>query len=120
MYELLLALPAPDAAPDGGGGGGGMSGMMIMLLPLLILFVLMPLFNKKDKKRRKKVQTLKKHDKIVTTGGIYGTVTALDEVSATVEIAKDVRIKIKRSSIYDIESPQDAKKQATEKVAAKS
>jgi preprotein translocase subunit YajC len=119
MYELLLALPAPDAAPGGGGGGGGMGGMMIMLLPLLILFVLMPLFNKKDKNRRKKLQTLQKHDKVVTTGGIYGTVTSLDEVSATVEIAKDVRIKIKRSSIYDIETPQEAKKAASDKVAAK-
>jgi len=112
MHNLILALPAPDqgpAAPDGG-SGGGMNSILFFLLPILILFVLMPLFNKKEKHRRKRLGELKKHDRVVTSGGIYCTVISLDETTAVVEVAKDVRMKVKRSSIFDIERPQDAAK----------
>ena len=94
-----------------------MGGIMIFLLPVLILFILMPLFNKKEKHRRARLQTIKKHDKVVTSGGIFGTITALDDDSVTLEIAKDVRIRVKRSSIFDIQQP--AVPRAKEAAAAK-
>ena len=109
MYSLLLAVPDSGG---GGGGGGGSGNLLILLLPLLLIFLLMPLFNKKEKKRRARMKELKKHDKVVTTGGIYGTVVSLDEVSATIEVAKDVRIRIKRTSIFDNDTPQEAKAKA--------
>ena len=94
-----------------------MGGIMIFLLPLLILFILMPLFNKKEKHRRKRLQDIKKHDKVVTSGGIYGTIMAMDDVSVTLEVAKDVRFRIKRSSIFDLETPQDTRQREAEQGA---
>jgi len=90
---------------------------MIFLLPLLILFILMPLFNKKEKHRRKRLQTIRKHDKVITSGGIFGTIAGLDEDVVTLEIAKDVRIRIKRSSVFDIQ--QAGAPRAKEAAAAK-
>jgi preprotein translocase subunit YajC len=113
MLNLILALPPtdPDPAP---GGGGGMGSMLFFLLPLLLLFVLMPLFNKKDRHRRQRIASIKKHDRVVTTGGIFGTVTNLDEGVVTIEIARDVRIRVRRSSVFDLETPADAKEPGRE------
>ena len=117
MYRLLLALPPDVPGPDGGSGGSGMGGLLIFLLPLLILFILMPLFNKKEKHRRQRLQGLKKHDRVVTSGGIYGTIMAMDDGSVTLEVAKDVRLRIKRSSVFDLETPQDTRQQQADQGA---
>ncbi|MHC4932080.1 MAG: preprotein translocase subunit YajC [Planctomycetota bacterium] len=113
MRTLILALPQGDAPPQGPSEPGGSPNMFLfLLLPLLILFVLMPLFNKKDRLRRQRIAGIKKHDRVVTSGGIYGTVTAMDDASLTLEVAKDVRIRVKRTSVFDIETPADAAKKA--------
>ena len=52
---------------------------------------------------RKRVQELKKHDRVVTTGGIFGTLVNIDEATVTLEVGKDMRMKMKRSSIFDLE-----------------
>ena len=84
---------------------------------LLILFILMPLFNKKEKHRRKRLQEIKKHDKVVTSGGMYGTIVSLDDEAVTLEVAKDVRIKVKRTSVFDLQQPPvpQVKERATAK-----
>ncbi len=118
MHALILALPPDVTGPeDGSGGGGGFGGIMIFLVPLLILFILMPLFNKKEKYRRKRLQAIKKHDKVVTSGGMYGTIISLDEEAVTIEDANDVRIKIKRTSVFDLQQPPtpQTKERATAK-----
>lgn len=112
MIELLLALPAGDPPPtDGGGGaGGGLGGFLPFMLVLVIVMLFMPLFSRKERNRRKRLGTLKKHDKVVTSGGIFGTIAAVDEDTVTLEVAKDVRFKIKRTSVFDVDRPETAAK----------
>ncbi|MFY9706742.1 MAG: preprotein translocase subunit YajC, partial [Desulfobacterales bacterium] len=43
--------------------------------------------------------TLKKGDRIITSGGIYGRITGLDDSTLTVEIADKVRVKIARGNV---------------------
>jgi len=81
--------------------------MWPFFLLILVVFMIMPLFNKRERQRRKRLGDLKKHDRVVTSGGIYGTIMSLDERFATLEIAKDVRIHVRRSSLFDIEKPGD-------------
>lgn len=119
MLAWLLALPLPDnAPPDGGGGGGGAPGLnptMLVILAVLVLFMFLPMLTqKKEKRRAARMKELKKHDRVVTTGGIFGTIVNLDEETVTLEVGKDMRIKIKRSSVYDLENGPELDKQAAE------
>jgi preprotein translocase subunit YajC len=69
-----------------------------MVLAILYFLILMPM-----KKQRKKVQEfqtgLKVGDKIVTTGGIYGLITRVNDTSVQLQIADKVRIEIARASV---------------------
>ncbi|MBQ0025215.1 MAG: preprotein translocase subunit YajC [Bacteroidales bacterium] len=83
-------------------GGGGMS----LLIMMLLIFVVMWLFmirpqQKKQKELNKFRDALKKGDKVVTIGGIYGTVSEVKEGSSQIllEIDKDVKIKVDKASI---------------------
>ena len=113
MDHAIIAMPDPSEAPPADpapGGGGGFGPMMFPLLIVVLIFMLMPLFNKKERQRKQRMGELKKHDKIVTTGGIFGTIVALDEQNVTIEVSKDVRIKVRRTSVYDLENAEpDAK-----------
>jgi preprotein translocase subunit YajC len=77
-----------------------------MMLAIFYLLVLMPM-----RKRQKKVAqfqaSLKVGDKVITTGGIYGEVTRIEDTSIQVQIAERVRISVARASIggYQGEEP---------------
>ena len=77
------------------GGAGGLSG----LLPFLLIFVVFYFFlirpqQKRAKEHREMVNNVKRGDKIVTSGGLLGTVSKSVEGQETVEveIAKDVKV----------------------------
>jgi preprotein translocase subunit YajC len=83
--------------------GTGQSGLILILpyaliLGIFYLLVLMPM-----QRRQKKVQAfqdaLKVGDKIVTTSGIYGQITRLNDKSVQVQIADKVRIEVARASV---------------------
>ncbi len=114
MDAFLLALPdVPAESPSGQSGGSPFGGIWFILPVFLVMMLLMPLFSKKERTRQKRVQGLKKHDRVVTSGGLFGTVISFDERTATLEVTKGVRLTFKRSSIYDIDNegqapPQEA------------
>lgn len=69
-----------------------------MVLAIVYFLILLPM-----RKQRKKVdefqQGLKVGDKVVTTGGIYGSITRVNDISVQVQIADKVRIEIARAAI---------------------
>jgi len=111
VHDVIFAMPVPTEAPPGGAPASQspnpLGSMWPFFLLILVVFMIMPLFNKRERQRRKRLGDLKKHDRVVTSGGIYGTIMSLDERFATLEIAKDVRIHVRRSSLFDIEKPGD-------------
>jgi preprotein translocase subunit YajC len=70
----------------------------LMILAIFYFLILLPM-----KRRQKKVQefqnSLKVGDNIVTTGGIYGQITRLNEKSVQLQIADKVRIEIARAAV---------------------
>lgn len=95
--NILTFLQTPQGA-----GAGSWS----MLLMLALIFVVMWLFmirpqQKKQKELNAFRNSLKKGDKVVTVGGIYGTVVEIKEGSNQVfiEIDKDVKIKVDKASL---------------------
>jgi preprotein translocase subunit YajC len=83
-----------------GQGAGGLVGFIpfALILGIFYFLILMPMKN-----RQKKVQSfqdaLKVDDKVVTTGGIYGRITKVNDKSVQLEVADRVRIEIARAAI---------------------
>ena len=116
-FVTILAVAASEGPPPGQNSapGGGLFDNPIMLVMILVLgmFMFLPMLGqKKEKRRRARMTELKKHDRVVTTGGIFGSIATLDENNVTLEVGKDMRIKMKRSSIFDLENGAELDKQA--------
>ena len=84
--------------------GAGQGGGMTMLLMLALIFVVMWLFMIRPQQKRQKElnnfrNSLSKGDKVVTVGGIYGTVIEVTDNKVLLEIDKDVRIKVDKASL---------------------
>ena len=98
-----IAAFAQEAAPEQQQGG------IMSFLPLILLFVVMWLFfirpkNKEMKKIEEMRKALKKGDKVMTTAGIIGTVTNIDETgtSITVRTASTTLIEFEKSAILRV------------------
>ena len=98
-----IAVFAQEAAPEQQQGG------IMSFLPLILLFVVMWLFfirpkNKEMKKMEEMRKALKKGDKVITTAGIIGTVTNIDETgtSITVRTASTTLIEFEKSAILRV------------------
>src|ERR1700730_15725836 len=85
-------------------------GLMFRIMFFIVFMVLMP-----QQRQRKKVQemlsAIKAGDRVITSGGIYGTINGLDGDSVILKIATDpqVKIRVARSAIAQVETPEDAK-----------
>ncbi len=84
--------------------GAGQPGGLVSFLPFaLILGIFYVLILMPMQRRQKKVQefqgALKVGDKIVTTGGIYGQITRVNDKSVQLQVADKVRIEIARASV---------------------
>lgn len=97
-----------EAAPNPQGNGWMTMVMLVLIFVVMWLFMIRP-----QRKQQKELQefrnSLKKGDKIVTAGGIYGTVVEVKENNLLVEIDKDVKIRIAKSSVvkdYDAAAQQ--------------
>ena len=93
-------------------GSSGLLGSPIFLIviPVAIFYFLVIL---PQNRQRKKVQAmlaaLKSGDKVITNGGIYGTVAGLDGEAVILRIADQVKIRIARSAIAQVEGSENEK-----------
>ncbi len=85
------------AAGQGAGGFGGLSPIILMFV--IFYFLLIRPQQKRNKEHQQMIGSLKKGDRIITNGGIYGRITGLDESTLTVEIADRVRVKVVRANV---------------------
>lgn len=72
---------------------------MFVILGVLFYFMMIRPQQKDAKKRRELLSSLKKNDKVVTIGGIIGTITDITSDRATIKVDDGTRIKFLRSSI---------------------
>lgn len=96
-----------------GAAGGGQAGGIAGFLPIIILFAIFYFLlirpqQKKAKEHREMIADLKKGARIITSGGIYGTITSLDDETLGLEIAEKVKIKITRGNVAAVVSDVQA------------
>ena len=91
-----------QAATGGTGAGSGWSSMiMIVALIAIFYFFMIAPQQKKQKEIEQFRQGLKKGDKVVTIGGIYGTVVEVKDKTLILEIDQNVKIKVDKSSVVN-------------------
>lgn len=95
----MLDIPAAFAQEVPAGAGGLASFIPLILIMVIFYFLLIRPQQKRLKEHRKTVEGLKAGDKIITAGGIYGTIRSVSDDTLKVEIAEGVRVKIKRDTI---------------------
>jgi preprotein translocase subunit YajC len=91
LPEIYSLLPLAQAAPSGGGLG---QFLPIVLLFLGMWFLIIAPQRKRQKAHDKMLTEIKKGDEIVTTGGLFGTVTRVKDDRFVVEIADNTRIEL--------------------------
>jgi preprotein translocase subunit YajC len=94
-----------------GGLGSALGSPLLMMVIVMGIFYVMLILP--QQRQRKKVQemlgALKTGDKVITNGGIYGTINGLDGDTVILKIAEQVKIRIARSAITQVETTEDAK-----------
>ena len=105
----MLAADAPAAPTSAPGGTSQQGGGLMSMLPLfVIIFVLMYLFifapqRKKEKKRRQMLDALGKGEKVVTIGGIHGTIWQVKPDEIVLDIGNDQKMTFSRGAIARVD-----------------
>jgi len=94
-FLFLLGQPA---------GGAGQTNPLITFLPLILVFVVFYFFMirpqmKKQKEMNNYRSSLKRGDKVVTTGGIYGRVYEVKENHILMDVGGDIKLKVDKNAL---------------------
>ncbi len=87
------------------GSGSSWSGMlMIVAMVVVFYFFMIRPQSKKQKEIKKAREAMQKGDKVITAGGIYGTIASINEAAGAmmIEISKGVDIKVSRDQVYPV------------------
>ena len=93
MFTLLQT-----AAPAGQGGGLSMWIMLALIFVVMWFFMIRPQ-RKQQKEMENFRNSLKNGDKVVTIGGIYGTIAEVKDAYVLLEVDKDVKIRVNKQAI---------------------
>lgn len=100
MNTLALLLQA---------GGNSTAAFLIQVLPiaaifLVFYFIVIGPANKQKRKTQEMLNSLKKGDRVVTSGGIYGTVQGVEPDVVYLKISDNVKVKVARSAITGVQT----------------
>ena len=106
----MFATPAYAQAAGAAGQSGSGTAMILQLLPLVLIFVVFYFLMIRPQQKRMKalqasVAAVKKNDSVVTSGGIIGKVTKVEDSIVEVEIAPNTRVRVVKATLTDITSP---------------
>lgn len=99
MNLLALALLQTQAAGQQPAGGGWSMWVMLILIIVVMWFFMIRPQRKQQKELQKFRDGLQKGDKIVTIGGICGTVAEIKDKTLLIEVDNDVKIRVHKNSV---------------------
>lgn len=110
----LSSMALAFQAASGGGLLGALTGLAPMLLIFVIFYVVLMLPMQRQRKALQQlIENLKKGDKVVTSGGLYGEVTAVEGATVMLRIADNVRVRVAKSAISGFEGESDKGSQSS-------
>lgn len=98
MFNTAFAMGG-KAGAAGGAAGGFTAFVPLILMFVIFYFLLIRPQQKKTKEHHKMIDNIKKGDRVITSGGIHGTIVSLGDTSVSIEIAEKVKIKLSRGNI---------------------
>ncbi len=109
IHEVFAQAADSAVAVDAGGPSPAlMLGLEILVIGFIFWTLIIRPQSQRAKQHQSKLDALKKGDRVVTGGGVIGTVVKADTAEVTVEIADGVRIRVVRGTIGDVMA-EDAK-----------
>ncbi len=101
--DILIAM-----APQGGGSANLISTLIMFgAIFLIFYFMIIRPQQKRAKEREKMLSALQKGDKVVTSGGMHGTIAGLDEKTVLLQVSDNVKIKFERSAVATVLSSKE-------------
>lgn len=97
--NLLTFVLQASANPQAAAGSSWSMWIMLILIFVVMWFFMIRPQRKQQKELQKFRDGLKKGDKIVTIGGIYGTVTEIKDKTLLIEIDSNVKIRVDKNSV---------------------
>lgn len=112
IFNFISEAYAMGPAPQAGGQAGGAQGVIASLLPLILIFVVFYFLlirpqQKKAKEHKQMIENLKKGDKVITGGGIYGVVESVGNNTIVLKIAENVKVKFGKGYIAAVRPATD-------------
>ncbi len=89
------------------GASGGIKGLLVSFGPFILIIIVMYFLlfrsqQKKAKQRRLMLDAVRTGDKVVTAGGIIGTVSSVKEKTLSLKIAENVKVEVNRASVSGV------------------
>lgn len=98
LAVLSGCVPPPEGAEEGGGFDWTLIIFIVLLVAIFYFLIIRPQ-RRQHKKHENLMQELKRGDKVVTTGGIYGVVENLSDDSIVIKVESGTTIRVARNSI---------------------
>lgn len=108
-FIILAQQAAEGAAPGGLAGFLGNPILMLVLFVVVFWVIIIRPQRRAQKEHQSKLQSLKKADKVITAGGIHGTLEYIGDTTVNMKIADGVTIKVEKNSIVQVIRSQEEK-----------
>lgn len=111
LIDFMDIAYAMGPSPQGGGQGGA-GGLLGSLVPLVLIFVIFYFLlirpqQKKAKEHKNMINNLKKGDKIITSGGLYGVIESVGTNTVTIKAGENVKMKLGKAYVAALRASSD-------------
>ncbi len=101
LFAVISLAQGAGSGGAGGLGGGDTMSTLLLIAPMVLIFYffLIRPQTKKAKEHQSFLDTIKRGDKVITSGGIWGKVAAVTDKTVDLEISNNVKVRITKGSV---------------------
>jgi len=104
MFSNLLGIILMAPAQGGQDGGAGAFSTIIMFGSIILIFYFMIYRpqRKRQKEREALISKMDKGDKVILSGGMHGTISAIEDTTILVQVAENTKLRFEKSSVNSV------------------
>jgi preprotein translocase subunit YajC len=109
FLPLLLGTPDASGGTATGGGGGSLITMLVTFGLIIVVFYFLVIRpqNKKTKDAKKMLESIRKGDRVVTIGGLHGSVESVKDDAVILKVDENVKLRFSKSAISTVVERKD-------------